>query len=182
MAKRSKRVKARITARVQPPGKAFDIKAVEIETTIVDKVVPNILVDGGSGLNIIPAQIIKKLGLSLTGPSSFVINMANQSPVMPLGQIKDCKIIIGGEEYMITFHAIRRHTSKDSFLMLLRRPWLRMANAVVDWGGVKPSITYGPKENKVKVSIGSIVSVDAKGELFLDGDRKMKAIKRRMGS
>ena len=26
----------------------------------------------------------------------------------------------------------------------------------MDWGKVKPSITYGPKDNKVKVSIGSL--------------------------
>ena len=30
-----------------------------------------------------------------------------------------------------------------------------MANAIVDWGGVKPSITYGPKGNRSRVSIGS---------------------------
>ena len=26
----------------------------------------------------------------------------------------------------------------------------------MDWGGVKPSITYAPKDNRVKVSIGSL--------------------------
>ena len=31
-----------------------------------------------------------------------------------------------------------------------------MADAIVDWGGAKPSITYGPKENIVKVYIGSL--------------------------
>ena len=30
-----------------------------------------------------------------------------------------------------------------------------MADAIVDWGGVKPSITYGPKDKIVKISIGS---------------------------
>ena len=31
-----------------------------------------------------------------------------------------------------------------------------MANAIVDWGGTKPSITYSPKDNRVKVSIWSL--------------------------
>lgn len=31
-----------------------------------------------------------------------------------------------------------------------------MADAIVDWGGAKPSITYGPKDNRVKESIGSL--------------------------
>ena len=36
---------------------------------------------------------------------------------------------------------------------------MRMANAIVDWGGTKPSITYEPKENHAKVPIGSIASL-----------------------
>ena len=36
---------------------------------VVDKVVPNALVDDGSGLNILPEHTMRKLGLSLTGPS-----------------------------------------------------------------------------------------------------------------
>ena len=54
------------------------MKAVEIEVIVVDKVVSNVLVDGGNGLNILPEHTMKMLGLSLMGPSPFVINMANQ--------------------------------------------------------------------------------------------------------
>ena len=31
-----------------------------------------------------------------------------------------------------------------------------MSDAIVDWRGSKPSVTYGPKDNRVKVSIGSL--------------------------
>ena len=99
---------------------------------------------------------MNRLGLSLTGPSPHIINMANQSPVVPLGMIKDCRISTGGEEYVVTFHVIKMHSNKDAFPILLGRTWLRMADAIVDWGGAKPSITYDPKENRVKVSIGSL--------------------------
>lgn len=58
----------------------------------MDKVVPNVLVDGGSGLSILPAQTMVRLGLSLLRPSPFVIYMAKQSLIVPLGQIKDCRI------------------------------------------------------------------------------------------
>ena len=33
---------------------------------------------------------------------------------------------------------------------------LRMADAIVDWGGAKLSIIYDLKNNRVKVSIGSL--------------------------
>lgn len=68
MVRRKKKVRTRIAARARLPGGPSDVKAVEIEATIVDKVVSNVLVDGGSGLNILPAQTMEKLGLSLTGP------------------------------------------------------------------------------------------------------------------
>ena len=120
--RRAKRRKTRVSARVQMQGRTREVKAVEIEVTIVDKVVPHVLVDGGSSLNILPEHTMKKLGLSLTGPSPFVINMANQSPVVPVGIIKDCRLNTGGEEYIVTFQVIKMHENKDAFPILLGRP------------------------------------------------------------
>ena len=154
--RRTKKVKTRVSARVQMHKGRRDIKPIEIEVMVVDKVIPNVLVDGGSGLNILPEHIMKKLGLSLTGLSLFIINMANQSPAVPLGMIKDCRISTRGKEYVVTFHVIKIHSNKDTFLLLLGRPWLRMSDTIVDWGGIKPSITYGPEDNRVKVLIGSL--------------------------
>lgn len=121
-AKRKKKTQKRTVARVQASIRLVDMKAVEIEVTIVDKVVLNVLIDGSSGLNIMPLHTMEKLGLNLTRPSSFVLNMADQSPARPLGQITNCKISIGGEDYLVTFHVIRMHTSKESFPLLLGRP------------------------------------------------------------
>ena len=36
---------------------------------------------------------------------------------------------------MITFHVIKMHSNKDTFPILLGRPWLRMSDAIVNWGG-----------------------------------------------
>ena len=49
-----RKAKTRIAARVQSQGLIREVKAVEIEVMVVDKVVPNVLVDGRNGLNIIP--------------------------------------------------------------------------------------------------------------------------------
>ena len=120
--RRARKVRTRVATTVPVPGKSRDVKAVKIEVMVVDKVVPNVLVDGGSGLNILLEHTMKKLGLRLTCPSPFVINMANQSPSTPLGMIKDCRITTGGEEYIVTFHVIKMHTDKDAFPILLGRP------------------------------------------------------------
>ena len=82
--------------------------------------------------------------------------MVNQTSSVPLGLVEECRIQTRGKEYLVTFHVIKMHSTKDTFPILLGRPWLRMADAVIDWRGTKPSITYGPKGNRVKVSIGSL--------------------------
>ena len=153
--RRVRKAKIRTAARVQSQGLLREVKAVEIEVMIVDKVVPNVLVEGGSGLNIMPEHTLNLLGLHLTGPSPYIINMANQTSSVPMGMVKDCRIQSGGEEYIVNFHVIKMHSTKDTFPLLLGMPWLRMASAIVDWGGVKPSITYGPEGNRSKVAIGS---------------------------
>ena len=166
--------KTRVAARVQIHEERRNVKPIEIEVMVVDKVIPNVLVNEGSGLNILPDHTMKKLDLSLTGPSPFIINMANQSPAVPLGMIKDCRISTGGEEYVVTFHVIKMHSSKNTFPLLLGRPWLRMLNAIVDWGGAKPSITYGPKDNRVIVSIWSLGSW-MKKELYLPSEKEVES-------
>lgn len=83
---------------------------------------------------------------------------------MSLGQIKDCKIHTDEEEYVVTFHVVKMQSTRDSFPMLLGRPWLRMTKVVVDWGGPKPLITYGPDGNRSRMPIGPMVSLGDKSE------------------
>ena len=60
--RRTRKAKPRVAAIVQPKGGRRDVKPIEIEVMVVDKVVPNVLVDGGSGLNILPEHTMKRLG------------------------------------------------------------------------------------------------------------------------
>lgn len=48
-----------------------------------------------------------------------------------------------------------------------------MANAVVDWGGPKPAITYGPKGNRSKVPIRFIGSAEADGASSSDSEKEV---------
>lgn len=80
-----KKSKTNIVARWQSIGKPFDVKAIEIEVMIVDKVISNAFMDGWSGLNIMSMQTIEKLGQCLTRFSSFVINLVKQSLVKSIG-------------------------------------------------------------------------------------------------
>ena len=172
VARRKKKVKSKLVARAEGMVKPFDVQAAEIEVEIIDKVIPNVLVDGGSGLNIMPLHTMEKLGLSLTGPSPFVLNMADQSPAKPVGQIQNCKLISGGVEYLVTFHVIKMYASKEAFPLLLGRPWLRMANATINWGGEKPEISYGPPDKTTKVRIKPMRVTGGKMHTFSETGEK----------
>ena len=128
--RRTRKVKTRMAARIQAQG-GRDVKAIEIEVVIVDKVVPNVLVDGGSSLNILPEHTMRNLGLGLTGPSPLTIDIANQIFITLLGMIKYCRMTTGGEKYLVTFHEIKMYSNKDTFRILLGRPWLRISDAIV---------------------------------------------------
>ena len=58
MNRQVRKAKTRTAARVQTQGFIKEVKAVEIEVMVVDKVVPNVLVDGRSGLNIMPKHTL----------------------------------------------------------------------------------------------------------------------------
>ena len=58
MTRKTRKVKIKVAARVQLQGEGRDVKVIEIDVMVVDKVVPNVLVDGGSHY--------KEMGLDMT--------------------------------------------------------------------------------------------------------------------
>ena len=77
-----------------------------VEVSIVDKVVPCCLVDGGSAVNIMPWFTMEKLGLKLSGPSTVNITMADQRNVRPKSMIKKLEVSTGGETYVLDFQVL----------------------------------------------------------------------------
>jgi hypothetical protein len=144
--------KVEIAAEVEA-STAFDVGPIELEVGIMDKIIPNALVDGGSGLNIMPLSTMEKLGFKITGPSAYVVNLADQSGHIPIGQIANYKVCIGDEEYNLTFHVICLQTKINVYSLLLGRTWLQLAEATTNWSPDNPSIIFGPPTNRTIVTI-----------------------------
>lgn len=111
---------------------SFDVGLIELEVQIMDKIIPNALVDGGSGLNIMFLSTMKKLGLKVTSPSPNVVNLTNQSGHIPNGQIANYKVCIGDEKYNLIFHVIRLQTKINVYSLFLGKTWLRLAKAITN--------------------------------------------------
>lgn len=77
-----------------------------ITVVIKNRRVPNILIDGGLGVNIMTNALRKKLGPTNIEAAPFIINMADQWKVVPVGFIGNLKIGVGGMKKMTTFTVI----------------------------------------------------------------------------
>ena len=108
-------------------AKAFDEEMPMISVVVKNKCVSNPLIDGGTGVNIITDTLRRKLGLKKIEPAPFTIKMANQRKVMPKGNIRDVCLDVGGIIIRTTLTVIDMVSTKDSYSLLLGRPWLKEA-------------------------------------------------------
>ena len=109
-----------------------DLGAPKIDVIIDGICVPNVPVDGGSGVNIMLESTAFELGYSNFESTPTVLRMADQSKVLPMGQLSQVPTIIAGHTYLLNYVVIKVETGTP-FPVLLGRPWLYLANVRVDW-------------------------------------------------
>jgi hypothetical protein len=61
-----------------------------------------VLLDGGSGINIITEQLKLRLGPPKLKLAPYNLRMANQTTIKPVGLIKDMEIYVHGIPYIIS--------------------------------------------------------------------------------
>ena len=136
-----------------------DYELVEIEVEIVDKQIPQIVIDDGVNINIMPESTMKKLGLAIIHPSMYSIKIVDQALITPMEQIRDLRMRIGGMDYPLNFEVLPMKGSLSTILndeaypLLLGRGFLQLCGSMVDWSTKKPTFTYGPLDNRTKVLI-----------------------------
>jgi hypothetical protein len=103
-----------------------------IQVQIRKNVIEDVLLDGGSGINIIIKQLKLRLGLPKLKPAPYNLRIVNQTTTKPMGLIKDLKIY--GILYINTFIILHNSVVDSSCSMLLGRPWLKDVKLTHDWG------------------------------------------------
>jgi pantoate kinase len=103
-------------------------------------IMEDVLLDGGSNVNIITIDLKKKLKLLISKPTPYTLKMANQTLTKPIGLIQDLKIHIHDIPYVVTFTAMKANVLDANYSMLLGRPWLRDAKVTHDRGNNLVSI------------------------------------------
>ena len=112
---------------------AIDKHMPVISICIGKNIVDDVLLDGGSRVNVITEEERRKRGLPKPSPTPFNLKMANGTIAKPIGLLRDVKIHIHGIPYIVTLTVIDCQTIKSDYSMLLGRPWLRNAKVIHDW-------------------------------------------------
>ncbi len=92
------------------------------------------LLDKGSGANIITKDPRKQLALPSPKLTPYMFRMVDQSLTKPVGIIGNLKIHIHGIPYIATFTIMRNNVLDGNYSMLLGKPWVRNAKVIHDWG------------------------------------------------
>ena len=129
-----------------------DDNVAKIKMIIAMQEVQGVILDGGSGVNVITEDLANKLGLRWE-PIPFNIRMVDNRTVVPKGLIRHAKVKVGGMDYLVNLVVITMQTpTQDSYQVLLGRPWLRDAKVKHDWNRDIISLKKGKK--KVYIEFG----------------------------
>jgi len=88
---------------------AIDNHMAIIQVQIGKNTIEDVLLDGGSRVNIITKQLKLRLGLPKPKPTPYNLKKANQTTTKQVGLIRDLKIYVHGIIYIITFTAFHNH-------------------------------------------------------------------------
>lgn len=120
-----------------------------ITVTVNGVAIPNTLVDLGAAINVMTVDVMEKLGLTDLHPTITVLQMVNQSIAIPKGIIENTLVKVDGWEYLADFQIIESLTHKDSYLIILGRPWLVMVAVKIDYREGGMIISHGTKSKQL---------------------------------
>ena len=136
----------------EEPPRTRDDNVAKIKMITAMQEVQGVILDGGSGVNVITEDLANKLGLKWE-PIPFNIKMADNRTVVPKDLIRHAKVKVGGMDYLVNLVVITMQTpTQDSYQVLLGRPWLRDAKVKHDWNRNRISLKKGKK--KVYIEFG----------------------------
>ena len=110
-----------------------DYEAPKLVVEVDGCTIPKVLVDGGSGVNLMLESTAFDLGYTTFEETDQILWMADQSRVVSTERLSQVPTQIRKVTYLQNFVIIRVGTAKP-FPMLLGRPWLYTAKILVNWG------------------------------------------------
>ncbi|KAL3684863.1 hypothetical protein R1sor_002885 [Riccia sorocarpa] len=123
-----------------------------VQVMVKGMMLSNILIDGGSGANVISAELYSKLKGVPLHPAPFNLKMADQRRVLPMGMVKRLPIRIKTMYFFIDAIVLPASQTKGSVPMILGRPWLRQNYVRQEWALEKDFVELVWKGERRRIS------------------------------
>ena len=106
------------------------------------------LCDLGASVSVMPFSLYKRLDLNKLTPTEISLQMANKSNVMPIGICEDVPVVVANVTILTDF-VILEMPEDDNMSIILGRPYLNTAWAIIDCNKIKVTFHINGNEHTV---------------------------------
>ena len=106
------------------------------------------LCDLGAGVSVMPFSLYKRLDLNELAPTEISLQMADKSTTIPIGICEDVPVVVANVTILTDF-VILEMPEDDNMSIILGRPFLNTAGAVIDCNKSKVTFHINGNEHTV---------------------------------
>ena len=128
------------------PVKYRDPGCPTVTCTIGSTVIKRALLDLGAGVNLLPYSVYEQLGIGELKPTKVTNQLADRSMKTPRGVVDDVLVKIGKFFFPVDFIVLDTapvHDHRNQIPVILGRPFLATANALIDCRSGAMKLTFG---------------------------------------
>ena len=131
------------------PKKLGDPGIPTIPCSIKNNYVKTALCDLGAGVSVMPFSLYKRLYLDKLIPTDISLQMADKSTAIPVGICEDVPVQVTNNCLILTDFVVLEMPEDDNMSIILGRPFLNTAGAVIDCNKGKVTFNVDDKEHTV---------------------------------
>ena len=131
------------------PKKLGDLGIPTIPCSIKNNYVKTALCDLGAGVSVMPFSLYKRLDLEKLTPTDISLQMADKSTTIPVGICEDVPVQVAHNCMILTDFVVLEMPEDDNMSIILGRPFLNTAGAVIDCNQGKVTFNVNDKEHTV---------------------------------
>ena len=102
----------------------------------------------GASVNLLPYSVYKQLGLGELKPTNITLSLADRSVKIPKGIVEDMLVKVDKFYYLVDFMVLDTKpiaTGPNHVPIILGRPFLATANAIINFRNGVMQLTFGNK-------------------------------------
>ena len=130
------------------PKKLGDPRIPTIPCSIKKNYVKTALCDLGASVSVMPFSLYKRLDLNKLTPTEISLQMADKSTAIPIGICEDVPVVVANVTILTDF-VILEMPEDDNMSIILGRPFLNTAGAVIDCNKSKVTFHINGNEHTV---------------------------------